>query len=125
PPEVDGHSWLDPDYPDAGWSAGPAPLGFAGSSPQTMVETQTQRWVGGGQWGPIVNTTYFRHEFYLEAAEDIAQMTMEILRDDGVVIYLNGVELLRENMPEGSVSYHTEASTIVGGADHSTYFTRV
>ena len=35
---------------------------------------------------------------------------MRLRRDDGAVIYINDVEVLRSNMPEGEVSYTTWAS---------------
>ena len=44
------------------------------------------------------------------------------MRDDGAVVYLNGVEVHRANMPGGAVSFTTAASTALGGADESTFF---
>src|SRR4029079_12165680 len=40
--------------------------------------------------------------------------------DDGAVFYLNGQEIYRLNMPDGTVSYSTSASTGVGDAVFST-----
>ena len=40
-----------------------------------------------------------------------ASFAIQMIRDDGVIIYLNGVEMLRNNMPTGSVIYSTRAST--------------
>ncbi len=124
PPAIGGVTWLDPDYPDTSWSSGPAVLGFAGASPQVPVATQTKRWVTGTS-GPQVTTTYLRHEFTLGSVGDIAGLVMEILRDDGAAVYLNGVEILRENLPGGTIIYNTMASSVVGGTDQSTYFVRL
>jgi hypothetical protein len=124
PPMVAGRTWIDPDYPDDNWSGGPAILGFAGSTPTNPVSTVTKRWVSGTS-GPQVNTTYFRHTFNVEAPEEFIRFDMEILRDDGAIIYLNGVELLRENMPMNPVTYDTQASAVVGGTDQTTYFIRL
>jgi len=44
------------------------------------------------------------------------------LRDDGAVIYINGVEVGRSNMPAGVFDYMTFSSTIVDDADESAYF---
>jgi len=38
------------------------------------------------------------------------------------VVYLNGQEVLRDNMPAGTIDYQTPASSTVGGAAESTYF---
>jgi hypothetical protein len=48
---------------------------------------------------------------------------LNLLRDDGAVIYLNGKEVHRENMPSGAISSSTTASSAIGGGDESAYFT--
>jgi hypothetical protein len=123
PPRVDGRAWLDPEYPDDDWNSGPAVLGFAGASVANAVATVTRRWVSGNS-GPQVTTTYFRHLFQVDSVADVSGLVMEILRDDGAIVYLNGVELLRENMPSGPVTYDTFSSAIVGSPDQNTYFRR-
>jgi hypothetical protein len=123
PASVDGRTWRDPDYPDNTWNAGPAILGFAGSSIANPVATTTRRWVSGAS-GPQVITTYFRHEFQVDSVVDVSGFLMEILRDDGAIVYLNGVELLRENMPPGVVTDDTYSTAIVGSPDQNTYFQR-
>jgi hypothetical protein len=123
PPVINGLTWRDPGYPDGPWASGPGILGFAGASPQNPVATPTRRWIAGTS-GPQVITTYFRHTFELEEGIAADQLFAEILRDDGAIIYLNGVEILRENMPGGPVNYGTFASQVVGGADQVSYFAR-
>ncbi len=123
PPVADGRAWTDPDYQDQGWSSGPAILGFAGIEPQNPVATQTKRWISGNS-GPQVTTTYFRHEFTLDEEADFSRLLLEILRDDGAVVYLNGTEILRENMPGGTVDYDTLATGAVGGSQQTTWFQR-
>jgi hypothetical protein len=39
------------------------------------------------------------------------------------VVYLNGVEVWRDNMPAGSISYTTLAAATVGGSDENRWFT--
>ena len=46
---------------------------------------------------------------------------LRLLRDDGAVVYLNGSEVFRTNMPTGAISYSTLASTTVVGADESAF----
>ena len=45
-----------------------------------------------------------------------------VMRDDGAIAYLNGVEIFRNNMPAGPVNYLTGASGAVGGNDEATFF---
>lgn len=123
PQEIDGLDWRHPDYQDSGWQAGPAVLGFAGVTPTNPVATTTRRWVQGTS-GPQVTTTYFRHTFSLDSVSDIDGLEIEILRDDGAVVHLNGVEILRENMPAGPITYDTFAASVVGGTNQTTYFVR-
>jgi len=42
---------------------------------------------------------------------DFTSVSLELLRDDGAILYLNGTEVLRDNMPAGPVNYFTFAST--------------
>ena len=56
-------------------------------------------------------TSYFRHRFSVEEGSREEFLAVEVLRDDGVIVYLNGEELLRDNMPDGSVSARTAAWT--------------
>ena len=61
-------------------------------------------------------TAYFRHHFTLADAAGFTQLTLRLLRDDGAVVYLNGTELLRDNLPSGTISSTTNASSFVTGA---------
>lgn len=49
-------------------------------------------------------------------------LTLRVLRDDGAVVYVNGTEVFRTNMPTGTIAYGTTAPTAVGGADETTTF---
>lgn len=114
-------TWRDRTYSDAAWAQGPAILGFAGSSPVNQVSTPTRRYVTGNS-GPQVNTTYFRHTFNLTNASGFAGLAMQLLRDDGVIVYLNGVEILRDNMNSGRVTYDTYSAEVAGGNTQTTYY---
>jgi len=40
-------------------------------------------------------------------------LTVRVRRDDGVIVYINGLEVFRDNMPDGPVDYNTPAVTAV------------
>ncbi len=40
-------------------------------------------------------TSYFRHEFDASDTAASTRCTLELLRDDGAVVYLNGTEIAR------------------------------
>jgi hypothetical protein len=109
-----GTAWRDPGFNDAAWSSGPAQLGYGDGDGATVVPG------GSSSTKPI--TTYFRHTFNVANPAAFSALTMQLQRDDGAVVYLNGVEVARSNMPAGGVSYQTRASTAVGGGDESRWF---
>ena len=58
-------------------------------------------------------TTYFRKQFTLADNYDFASLNFS--RDDGIVVYLNGIEVIRNNMPTGTINFDTTASSAIGG----------
>jgi hypothetical protein len=123
PATSNGLSWRDAAYPDAAWPHGPAVLGFAGSGTTNRVATVTRRYVNGSSV-PQVTTTYFRHTFNLDSTDGISSLSIDILRDDGAILYLNGTEVLRENMPSGNIAYDTWSAATVSSLAQNTYYTR-
>jgi hypothetical protein len=100
-----GTAWRSLSYKDRSWSSGISPLGFGNGDEATVVPS-----------GPADNhfiTTYFRKSVYVGDPLAYTSYTVQIKRDDGIVLYLNGVEIYRGNMPLGTVSYSTLASTSV------------
>ena len=48
----------------------------------------------------------------------LAELTLGLVADDGAVVYLNGVEVLRTNMPTGrTIEWNTRPLTWRSGAD--------
>lgn len=111
-------SWKEIDYSDTAWQVGSSTLGFAGTAPTTPVATKTRRYVNGIS-GTQVITTYFRHSFTLTSTNGMNLLNLSIMRDDGVIIYLNGTEIFREYMPTGTVNYTTYSSVTVGNVDQT------
>jgi hypothetical protein len=70
---------------------------------------------------PVTNdiTTWFRKEFTMDFTPIEVNGLARIV--DGAVLYLNGQEIDRVNMPTGSVDGSTLASAPVTGADATTY----
>ena len=67
-------------------------------------------------------TTYFRRDFEVEDPTAFTSLLLRLVRDDGAVVYLNGQEIARSNMPEGAINSQTLALSAVGGADESTFY---
>ena len=64
-------------------------------------------------------TTYFRKEFTMDFAP--IAVTGLVRKADGVVLYLNGQELDRQNMPAGGIDAATLASAALSAANATNY----
>ena len=109
-----GTAWRTAMFDDAAWKSGVALLGFGdanGLLPATTVANNFQ-------W-----TTYFRQKFVVPDPSRVATLTARLLRDDGAVVYLNGTEVWRDNLPAGLISSTTPASSSVGGTAESLWLT--
>ncbi len=61
-------------------------------------------------------TYYFRREFDVDVSFSEVELLADLLVDDGAVVYLNGVEVYRHNLPPGPVSSTTLATAEVADA---------
>src|SRR3546814_8270172 len=59
---------------------------------------------------------YLRRSFTVADASAVTSLNLDLLRDDGVVVYLNGTEVLRDNMPTGQITSGTYPTGGVWGA---------
>lgn len=89
----------------SGWQEGFSPLGF-GDDVDFVTEIPNPEDTG-------FFTTYFRVSFDVADATLFQQpLELTFSRDDGVIVYVNGVEAVRRNLPWGSiVDTGTPAST--------------
>lgn len=101
-----GSAWQKPSFDDSTWSAGPAQLGYGDGDESTVVS-----------YGPDPAnkhaTTYFRLAFDVPDPGAYVALGLELLRDDGVVVYLNGDEVARDNLAAGNVTFDEFATRIV------------
>ena len=110
-----GTAWRATAFDDTAWAQGPAELGYGDGGEATVVSfgpSSTAKYI----------TTYFRKSFTVADASLFSGLTLRYRRDDGIVVYLNGVEVNRDNMPTGTVSYTTLA-TAAASDDGNTWFT--
>jgi hypothetical protein len=109
-----GTAWRAPEFDDHDWKTGAAPLGYG----DPWIRTQ----VAYGDPQNRYRTTYYRREFTVAAGAAFTTLDLTLMRDDGAVLYLNGREIARSNMPDGPVTYGSEAKTLVGNADEERYW---
>jgi hypothetical protein len=115
-PAAPAAGWNGAAFDDAAWPAGNAELGYGDGGEATVVG-----------FGPDANnkyvTTYFRKTVSITNLASIGYFTLSVIRDDGVVVYVNGTEVARNNLPAGSIAYSTLATAPIGGADETTAVT--
>ncbi len=115
-----GTAWVARAFNDSAWKSGPAPLGYGDANGQLPATTTG--------YGPDANnkyvTTYFRRSFTVAAPVSVTDLVVNVQRDDGVVVYLNGTAIFTNNMPVGPINYLTWAATTVSGADETTFYSQ-
>lgn len=96
--------WKGLSFDDGSWAVGAAPLGYG----STLVTTNLN---------PVAATAdrpraaYFRSAFTVADASKVTALDLSSVADDGVVIYVNGVEVKRQNMFATEVTHQSFAST--------------
>ena len=103
---LDGVAWNVTNYDDTTWQVGSGPFGSASgiTEPvQTFLTTVNGR-----------ITFYFRSQFVFPASLAGSTLLLSHFTDDGIVLYVNGQEAYRHNLPAGPMSY-TNLATFVSG----------
>jgi len=123
--------WKQPSYNlTSNWNVGASPVTGLGKygygSGQTTCLPSGQIPICLPLLGTKYTTYYFRKTVNFTATElstTFTNIQLNLLRNDGVVVYINGVERVRDNMPTGTINYNTLANTDItpGAAEAITY----
>ncbi len=105
-----GSAWRSPAFDDSAWPSGAALF---------YVEDGALPGPKNTPLAPNRNTYYFRGTFQLSGNPADKVITVRPFVDDGGIVYVNGTEVARFNMPAGSVSYSTMAVAAVANADYT------
>lgn len=108
-----GDAWRSLDYDDSRWKNGTAPFGPA-KDPVTTVDPR------------LANrhdiTTYFRRAFDVAEPSFNRSALLRLARADGAIVYVNGKEIYRINLPAGNVSQDTLATRKLTGLERDAFF---
>jgi len=110
-----GTAWTAVEFDDSTWRSGRAELGYGNADQTTIVgygPDPANRYI----------TTYLRHAFVVDDPSIYTNLFVELLRDDGVVVHLNGQELFRHNMPEGPITHTSTAVLSVDNEDEKQFY---
>lgn len=91
-----GTAWRTLNNPGAPWTAGTASFGYNHGQTTTIPN------------GTV--TSYYLKTVTIADPNLYSSFNFVYGYDDGIVIYVNGVEVVRTNMPSGTIAYNTVAS---------------
>ncbi len=91
----DTAQWRNVDYDDSDWQKGVTPFFYGELLNGTRLNDMT------GNYTSI----YLRKKFTLYNLENVKSFELRVLSDDGCIVWLNGIEILRFNMPVGEIPY--------------------
>lgn len=101
------------DFNDSAWNAGKDSVGKTGGFGYgDPVGILWKRPTDGNR-----KTAYLRHAFTTNTSYD--RLTLKLQRDDGVIVYLDGVEVARNNVSNEKDSYGLMARDTVSAADEA------
>jgi|GEM_PF-555113 len=103
-----GTAWRSTSFSDAAWPQGAAELGYGDAPATTLTANKI--------------TYYFRKTVSITTPTQYSSFTLKVRRDDGIVVYVNNVEVYRSNMPTGTITYATKA-TAAASDDGATVLT--
>lgn len=95
------------------WQKGLTPIGYGDKKLTTIIS------YGGNKKKKHI-TKYFKKNIVIN--DDFVAYEFRLKRDDGAVVYINGKELFRDNMPNITIGKTTLASSTTKGAEEKKYF---
>ncbi len=101
--------WESVGFDDSSWPSGRPQLGYGDGDETTLLNAgpDTARHLAA----------YFRSSF--EVTEVPGTLDLLLAADDGAVVYLNGVEIVRDNMPAGAITNTTRSVVSRSGAEEN------
>lgn len=94
--------WADSAFNDSTWPQGSAQLGYGDGDETTVIGF-------GGNAASKHLTSWYRRDFEWASQHPANWLTLSVIADDGAVVYLNGTEVARDNMPAGTITATSRA----------------
>ncbi len=93
-------AWIQPGFDDGAWDSGATGIGYGDGDDTTVLDDMR------GGYAAV----FCRRTFDVASVDGIETLLLALVYDDGVVVWLNGVEVARANMPAGPVTRTTTAA---------------
>ncbi|WP_245596167.1 S-layer homology domain-containing protein [Paenibacillus taiwanensis] len=109
-----GTAWRATSYNDSGWASARGPFGYPADE-STSAFGSIQQVISYGQDAKKKHpTAYFRTAMDVNNLSAYNKIVGQFGIDDGVILYVNGTEVYRFNMPAGVADYETFSATTLG-----------
>jgi hypothetical protein len=111
-----GTAWRATAFDDGTWKPGNGIFGYGNRNEATSISY-------GPDSANKYITTYFRKAITIANPLAFSSFTGSVKRDDGVVVYVNGNEIYRNNLTIGTIDYLTRASSAPDNGNTALPFT--
>ncbi len=101
-------AWNTTTFDDSAWNLGAGELGFGDTPKATVISTEPP---------PRPLVAYFRRTVEVADPSALSGVSVQLIRNSGAVVYVNGVEVVRSNMPDGTITHETFAAGPVPTAE--------
>ena len=98
----DRTAWRQAGFPEAGWTTANAPFWYGDFQPTPGTRLNDMR--------NNYTCVFLRATFTVADVAEIGALELATLSDDGCLVWINGQEVLRYNLPAGFVSFNGTAS---------------
>ena len=96
------HAWREIGFvEDASWLVDQTPIGYGDGDDATVLNDMQSGYT----------SVYLRHEFNIAPGEVPGQLLLRVYDDDGAIVWINGNEVGRFNVPAGELTFNATASS--------------
>lgn len=90
-------AWRAAAFDDSGWLTGQTSIGYGDDDDNTTLSDMKNGY----------SSVYLRQTFDLEPGQVPDDLLLRVYVDDGAVVWINGTEVARHNVPDGELTYDT------------------
>ncbi len=106
-PSYPDDAWTAADFNDNSWQIGQTSIGYGDNDDNTDLNDQSPEMQGN------YYTVYLRKSFEILNMDDISSFAMSLYVDDGCIVYINGVEVVRHYCSAGEKSWNSTSGQTV------------
>ncbi len=103
---------------NSSWKTGYSPLGYGDKLITTSIN------YGDDQDNKEI-IKYFTKKITIKDVSKFKGFEFRLQRDDGAIIYVNGKELYRDNMPDGRITHKTRSIQVIDTEEEGLFFVKI